>query len=132
MPAFIIAAMLRIGVMPRYAKFAAWVSVVIAIIVALLLASLAFSAWVHKKETTAVKLDRAEVNAEVAKRTIEADRAAEAAKQERDTEDAKRAEELRNAAKQADTGGVGPGTAAVYRKLREQQAARRTGSAPAK
>lgn len=121
---FLIPLMLRIGVTQRYAKAAAWVSAAILALLLAGLAAIAFTAWVKKGQKRAVEADRLETIVDTQNRTIAADRAAETAKQARDEVSRNEQEELRVEAKKGDATAVGPGTAAVYERLRRQQADR--------
>ncbi|WP_334656718.1 hypothetical protein [Sphingomonas panaciterrae] len=84
----------------------------------------------ERQAEQAVDLDRSEAAAEGYERGMLAERAATANQIERDAAFRNSQEELIDAAREADTGaGVGPATASVLERMRQQQAAGRRGDA---
>lgn len=112
--------------LPRWA-------VLTAAVVLVFLAALALSRCgapsAAKQASQAVALDQAEAAAEGYNRGMLAERAATANQMQRDDAFANSQEELEDAAREADTGaGVGPATASVLERMRQQQAAGRRGN----
>jgi hypothetical protein len=122
---FLLPYMIRLGVPTKLQKAAAWLAAIIiaAIVIALLVA--AFWRWVGHREDQAVTLNRAEVNAEAGRNIANAYQAADANMQARAEVDATNDKEVTHEASKGDASAVGPGTAAVLAKLRQQQAAGR-------
>lgn len=92
---------------------------------ALLLIALVAILWrcsVNNEVEEGVAFDRASVEAEIARRQLEAERAATANEQAQAAETARQQEELRDEAAKGDDSDVGPGTRAVLERMRRQQA----------
>lgn len=132
MIAWLIPLVARAGVPQRLARFAAWI-VAALVVIALCWAAVAmFRAWIADGKEEAVGLDRSDVTIEAANRVINATSAATANQMARDDAFQNAQKELRDeAASNATADPVGPATAGVFAKLRQQQAAGRrdTGSA---
>lgn len=109
--------------LPRWAVFTA---VVVLVILAVLALSRCGAPSAERQAEQAVDLDRSDAAAEGYNRGMIAERAATANQMQRDDAFANSQEELEDAAREADTGaGVGPATASVLERMREQQAAGR-------
>ena len=125
MIAFLIPYIARIGVPQRLQRAAAWVA---ALIIAAAIAALcvwAFWRWVGHREQRAVQADRVDVTMEAANRVIAATEAADVNQAARNEVDVTNDKELTHEASKGDATAVGPGTAAVLARMREQQAAGR-------
>nr|WP_314471029.1 hypothetical protein [uncultured Sphingomonas sp.] len=113
--------------LPRWAFLTAGVMLAILAVLAL---SRCGAPSAKQQATQAVALDQAEAAAEGYNRGMIAERAATANQMARDDAFANQQEELIDAARNADTGdGVGPATASVLERMRQQQAAGRRGDA---
>lgn len=129
MPVFLITLLARSGIPARYTKALAWL--LFALIVAGLCwaAVAAFRGWVADGKEQAVAVDRSDVTIEAANLVINATSAATTNQMARDDAFAEDQKELQNV---VDTKGtadpVGPATAGVLARMREQQAAGRRGA----
>lgn len=125
MIAFLLPLMASAGVPQRLQKAAAWLVAILAGIVIAALIVWAFFHWLGQREVQAVKLNRAEVNAEANARITNAYEAADANAQDRAANDAANDKELSHAATKGDDRAVGPGVISVLDSMRRQQAAGR-------
>ncbi len=128
MPLFLISLVTRAGVPQRFARIAAWIVAGI-LILALCGAALAmFREWIAHGKEEAVRVDQQDVTIEAANRVIAASSAATANQMERDDAFANSQEELRDeVATKGTADPVGPATAGVLERMRQQQAAGRRG-----
>lgn len=109
--------------LPRWAILTA---AVVLVILAMLALTRCGAPSAKQQANQAVDLDRSEAAAEGYERGLIAERAATANQTERDDAFRNSQEELIDAAREADTGaGVGPATASVLERMRQQQAAGR-------
>lgn len=100
------------------------------LIAVVILASVLSRCSVQREVEQGVALDRSDAVAEATNRVLEADRTANANQMERDATFRNQQLELKEAAREADTGdGVGNSTRAVLERLRAQQAAGRSDGA---
>jgi len=120
----------RVGVPERLQRVAAWVAVVVAAL-ALVAAGVAFVTWwIGNERTEAVQGDRALSAAEANTIAARAEAIASANMVEQVRNDTINDEELHHEVRKGDDRDVGPGTAAVLDRLRQQQASgRRTQAA---
>lgn len=128
MPIFILTLLGRSGIPARFTKALAWLLFAL-VVLALCWAVLAhFRAWIADGKEQAVAVDRSDVTIEAANLVINATSAATANQMARDDAFAEDQKELQNV---VDTKGtadpVGPATAGVLARMREQQAAGRRG-----
>ncbi len=113
--------------LPRWAAIAAAVVLVLLAVFALTRCG---APSAKQQATQAVALDQAEAAAEGYNRGMLAERAATANQIERDDAFTNSQKELTDAARETDNGaGVGPATASVLERMRQQQAAGRRGDA---
>jgi len=119
----------RVGVPERLQRVAAWVAVVVAAL-ALVAAGVAFVTWwIGNERTEAVQGDRALSAAEANTIAARAEAIASANMVEQVRNDTINDEELHHEVRKGDDRAVGPGTAAVLDRLRQQQASGRRGEA---
>jgi hypothetical protein len=125
MPVFILTA---IGYV-RGSKAAQWTLVAIGAALLCWAAVAAFRAWVANGKDEAVSLSQKDVTIEAANLVINASSAATANQMERDDAFANSQEELRDeVATKGTADPVGPATASVLERMRQQQAAGRRGA----
>jgi hypothetical protein len=126
MPLFLISLVTRAGVPQRFARIAAWIVAGI-IVLALCGAAVAlFREWIAHGKEEAVRVDQQDVTIEAANLVINASSAATANQMERDDAFANSQEELRDeVATKGTADPVGPATASVLERMRQQQAAGR-------
>jgi len=126
MPLFLISLVTRAGIPQRFARVAAWI-VAGVIVLALCGAAIAlFREWIAHGKEEAVRVDQQDVTIEAANRVIAASSAATVNQMERDDAFANSQEELRDeVATKGTADPVGPATASVLERMRQQQAAGR-------
>ena len=127
---FFFSLIVRAGVPQRFQRAVAWAIVLIASL-AIVAAGVAFATWwLNKQRTEAVQGDRALSSAEANTIAARAEAIASANMVEQVRNDTINDEELHHEVRKGDERAVGPGTAAVLDKLRQQQAeGRRTQAA---
>ncbi len=104
-------------------------AILIALVVLAILGAIVLGRCSAPSARDAVALDRADAVVEAANRVMHAERAATANQTDRDDAFRNQQDELKEVAREADNGaGVGPATAGVLERLREQQAKGRGGS----
>jgi len=119
----------RVGVPERLQRAAAWVAVVV-VSLAIAAAGVAFIRWwINNERTEAVQGDRALSAAEANTIAARAEAMASANMVEQVRNDTINDEELHHEVRKGDDRAVGPGTAAVLDRLRQQQAENRRGEA---
>jgi hypothetical protein len=125
-PLIILTLLQRTGIPARFTKLLAWLLFAL-IVVGLCWAALtAFRGWVADGKEEAVALDRSDIVAEASNRVINATSAATANQMARDDAFQNDQEELQSEVQTKGTDDpVGPATAGVLAKLREQQASGR-------
>ena len=128
-PTFLLSLVARTGIPARFQRAASWLVMVAftAIVVALLIG--AFHVWLGKQRTEAIQGDRALSAAEANTIAARAEAIASANMVEQVRNDTINDEELHHEVRKGDDRAVGPGTAAVLNKLRQQQAEGRRGEA---
>jgi hypothetical protein len=126
MPLFLISLVTRAGVPQRFARIAAWI-VAGVIVLALCGAAIAlFREWIAHGKEEAVRVNQQDVTIEAANLVINASSAATEDQMERDDAFANSQEELRDeVATKGNADPVGPATASVLERMRQQQAAGR-------
>ena len=125
MPAWLLALVARADIPARFQRAASWLVMVAfaAIVVACLIG--AFHVWLGKQRTEAVQGDRALSAAEANTIAARAEAIASANMVEQVRNDTINDEELHHEVRKGDDRAVGPGTAAVLDRLRQQQAENR-------
>lgn len=124
----IVPLILRAGVPQRFARVAAWIVACILILALCGAAVAMFWEWIAHGKEEAVRVDQQDVTIEAANRVIAASSAATANQMERDEAFANSQEELRDeVATKGTVDPVGPATAGVLDRMRQQQAAGRRG-----
>lgn len=122
----IIPLVLRAGVPQRLARVAAWIAAAVVVLVLRWAAVAMFREWIATGKEEAVSLSEKDVTIEAANIVINATSAATANQMERDEAFANSQEELRDeVATKGTTDPVGPATAGVVQRMREQQKAGR-------
>lgn len=126
MPLFLISLVTRAGIPQRFARVAAWIVAGI-IVLALCGAAIALlREWVAQGKEEAVRVNQQDVTIEAANLVINASSAATANQMEHNDAFANSQEELRDeVATKGTADPVGPATASVLERMRQQQAAGR-------
>lgn len=129
MPIWLISIIAHTGLPQRFQRVAAWIAAAafFALVAGLLV--LAFRSWVSNQRTEAVQGDRALSAAEANTIAARAEAVASANMVEQVRTDTINDEELHHEVRKGDDRAVGPGTAAVLDRLRQQQATGRRGEA---
>jgi hypothetical protein len=123
---FLLPILARIGIPERFRQAVGILAALLAVVLIVGLIALAFSRWIAAERVEAVQIDRADMTIEAANRVIAADRVATANQIPADEAFQSAQKEVqRDVDTKSDGSAVGPGTAAVLRRVREQQAAGR-------
>lgn len=125
MPLWIISIIARTGIPSRFQRLAAWLTILALIVLAIVGIRAAWHAHNANVAETAVRVDRADAVAEATNRVLAADREATANDMVRREQASENDKEIDREAAKGDDRAVGPGTASVLARMREQQAAGR-------